>query len=344
MTTHEREITQPVDLATPDGKFLADDARGWSRRPLHRANLTGRWGRNKRWDYWAVLAGDVVLSITYADVDYLGIADVWWADLVDGSSGGRSLMVPFARGIHLPDVPGTASLEMHRNAMDLSITDDTDGTTHLRAAWTGSDGVPGRMDIAVALAEGHESLNVVIPWSDRRFQFTSKHQARPAVGELVVGDRVWAIGAEAGPAWGVLDVGRGRWPYSTRWNWGGGAGLADNGSVVGLQLGGMWTAGTGATENGVLVDGVLTKLGDELTWRYDWDAPMRPWRVTDPGGRLELELTPRHDKHSATNLGILATETHQVFGTWSGSFTTDDGRTLTFGGLQGFAEESRSRW
>lgn len=344
MTTHEREITRPVDLATPDGKFLADDARGWSRRPLHRANLTGRWGRNKRWDYWAVLAGDVVLSITYADVDYLGIADVWWADLVDGSSGGRSLMVPFARGIHLPDVPGTASLEMHRNAMDLSITDDTDGTTHLRAAWTGSDGVPGRMDIAVALAEGHESLNVVIPWSDRRFQFTSKHQARPAVGELVVGDRVWAIGAEAGPAWGLLDVGRGRWPYSTRWNWGGGAGLADDGSVVGLQLGGMWTAGTGATENGVLVDGVLTKLGDELTWRYDWDAPMRPWRVTDPGGRLELELTPRHDKHSATNLGILATETHQVFGTWSGSFTTDDGRTLTFGGLQGFAEESRSRW
>ncbi len=106
----------------------------------------------------------------------------------------------------------------------------------------------------------------------------------------------------------------------------------------------MWTAGTGATENGVLVDGVLTKMGDELSWHYDWDAPMTPWRVTDPGGRLPLELTPRHDKHSATSLGLLATETHQVFGTWSGSFTTDDGRTLTFDRVQGFAEESRSRW
>lgn len=344
MTTHEREITHPVDLAKPDGRQLNGDARGWSRRPLHRANLTGRWGRNKRWDYWAVLAGDVVMSLTYADVDYLGIADVWWADLTDGASGGRSVMVPLARGINLPDVSGTASLRMHRNAIDLSITDDTDGTTHLRAAWTGSDGTPGRMDVSVALPEGHESLNVVIPWSDRQFQFTSKHQARPAEGELVVGDRTWPIGGEAGPAWGVLDVGRGRWPYSTRWNWGGGAGLADDGSVVGLQLGGMWTAGTGATENGVLVDGVLTKMGDELTWHYDWDAPMTPWRVTDPGGRLALELTPRHDKHSATSLGLLATETHQVFGTWSGSFTTDDGRTLTFDRVQGFAEESRSRW
>ena len=344
MPTHEREIVAPVDLADPSGRVLNDAARGWSRRPLHRANLAGRWGRNKRWDYWAVLAGDVVMSVTYADVDYLGIADVWWADLTDHSSGGRSVMVPLARGLHLPEVPGTAPLELRRSSLDLSITDDTDGTTHLRAAWTGSDGVPGRMAVAVELPEGHESLNVVIPWNERQFQFTSKHQARPATGELVVGDRVWVIGGDAGPAWGVLDVGRGRWPYSTRWNWGGGAGVADDGSVVGLQLGGKWTVGTGATENGVLVDGVLTKLGNELVWDYDWDAPMAPWRVADPGGQLMLELSPRHDKHSVTNLGVLSTETHQVFGTWSGSFTTDDGRRLTFDQLQGFAEESRSRW
>ena len=55
--THEPEITQPVDLCTPDGT-LNPEALGWSRRPLHRANLTGFPGRNKRWDYWAVLAGE----------------------------------------------------------------------------------------------------------------------------------------------------------------------------------------------------------------------------------------------------------------------------------------------
>ena len=344
MATHEREIVEPVDLAVPSGRALNAAARGWSRRPLHRANLAGRWGRNKRWDYWAVLAGDVVVSMVYADVDYLGIVDVWWADLTDNTSGGCSVMAPLARGVRLPDVPGTAPLELRSKKLDLSITDDTDGTTHLRVAWTGSDGVPGRVDVSVALPEGHESLNVVIPWSERQFQFTSKHQARPAMGELVVGDRVWTVGGGSGPAWGVLDVGRGRWPYSTRWNWGGGAGMARDGSVVGLQLGGMWTAGTDATENGVLVDGVLTKLGNELVWEYDWNCPMEPWRVVDPGGQLTLELSPRHDKHSATNLGVLATETHQVFGTWSGSFNDDNGRTYTFDHLQGFAEESRSRW
>ena len=40
MTTHEPEITEPVDLCLPDGR-LNPAAVGWTRRPLHRANLRG---------------------------------------------------------------------------------------------------------------------------------------------------------------------------------------------------------------------------------------------------------------------------------------------------------------
>lgn len=360
MPTHEREITEPVDLALPDGRTLNPAACGWSRRPLQRANLRGGWGRTKRWDYWAILAGDRVVSAVYADVDYAGLADVWWADLATGETGGRGVTVPFARGFALPERPGTAPLRIERRAFRLEINDDPDGTTRLRAAWRERGGAPARLDAAVSLPPGHESLNVVIPWSERRFQYTSKHQARPARGELMVGDRCWRFGAsEGGPeAFGVLDVGRGRWPYRTRWNWGGGAGKARaretvvglqpqaraKETVVGLQLGGKWTEGTGFTENGILVDGKLTKLGQELLWTYDWDRPLAPWRVEDPQGRLRLELTPRHDKHTRIETGVLATETHQVFGTWSGSFRTDGGERLELAGIQGFAEESRSRW
>ena len=94
MTTHEPEITAPVDLCTRDGATLHPAARGWSRRVLHRANLLGSFGRNKRWDYWAVLAGDTVVSAVYADIDHLGLADVWWADLASGASGGRAVVAP----------------------------------------------------------------------------------------------------------------------------------------------------------------------------------------------------------------------------------------------------------
>lgn len=345
MSTHERELTEPVDLVAADGRSLNPAARGWSRRPLHRAGLRHGAGRRKRWDYWAILAGDLVVSCVYADVDYLGLADVWWADLATGRHGGRGIMVPGARGISLPDESATAPLRVERRRFALDLTDDPDGTTHLRARWRERDGRPGALDAAVELPDGHESVNVVIPWDARRFQYTSKHQARPARGELVVGEERRRFGGDDGEAWGVLDVGRGRWPYRTRWNWGGGAGRAGpGGPVVGLQLGGKWTEGTGFTENGVLVDGRLTKLGEELRWEYDWDHPMRPWRVAEPNGRLTLELTPRFDKHTRVWAGIVSTETHQVFGPWTGCFVTDDGERIAFEGLQGFAEESRSRW
>lgn len=352
MATDEPEITDVVPLCTPDGRRLNPAARGWSRTPLHDCNLAGVWGRTKKWDYWAILAGDLTIAATYAHVDYLGLANVWWCDLATGVTGGRDLAAPLGRGYRLPDRPGTEPLRIATRHLDLEIVDDGEGT-HLRARWDEQDGTAGRLDATVALPPGHESLNVVIPWSDKRFQYTSKHQARPASGELVIGGETRTFGHDGGVAgggigsgaWGVLDVGRGRWPYKTNWNWGGGAGVATDGStVVGLQLGGKWTVGTGFTENGVIVDGRLTKIGDELVWDYDWDEPLRPWTVRAPDGSLDLVLQPRHDKHTRINAAVMGMEVHQVFGHWSGTVVPDGGEPLTIEGLQGFAEESRSRW
>ncbi len=339
--THEREITEPVDLCTPDGDALNPAARGWSRLPLHRANLDGHWGQNKRWDYWAVLAGDFVVSCMYSDIDHVGLADVFWVDLESGESGGRSIITDPGL-ITLPDRPGTEPLRVEHDGLRLELVDDERGI-HLVGEWSEADGRSGAFDIRVDLPANHESLNVVIPWSDDVFNFTSKHQARPATGSLRVGDQIWNIGGEAGDAWGVLDVGRGRWPHEIAWNWGGGAGRSGE-HVIGLQIGGKWTEGSGFTENGLIVDGRLTKLGAELVWDYDWDAPMEPWRVDDPGGQLHAVLTPRYDKVTAVGDDQLGSQVHQVFGAWSGELTTDDGLHLAFSDLQGFAEEARQRW
>lgn len=341
--THERELTAPVDLCTADGKRLDPDARGWSRRPLHRANLRGRWGRNKRWDYWAVLTEEVVIAVTYADIDYLGLANVEWVDLRTGHTGGRTSPVPLARGLALPAEPGTEPLRFRNRHLTMDLIDHDDAT-RLLVSWTEANGRDGHLDVEVG-ARTQESLNVVIPWNDQRFQFTSKHQARPTTGRLEIADRRWTLGGDDGlEAWGVLDVGRGRWPYRTRWNWGGGAGrAAPDGPVIGLQFGAKWTEGTGYTENGVLVDGRLVKIGEELRWDYDWDEPMRPWRVHGDCG-LDVTLEPVHDRHVRTNGGVLANEVHQVFGHWTGTVPIGGGSTVRVERLLGFAEESRARW
>ncbi len=350
-TTHEREITRAVDLCLSDGGTLAPDARGWSRVPLHTANLRGGWGRTKRWDYWCVLASDLIVSVTYADVDYLGMANVWWLDPKTGATGGADATLPFARGVSLPDRPGSQPLTYAGKTSSLSLVDDAEGTT-ITASWN-EKRRPAHLDLRVELPARHESLNVVIPWSARRFQYTSKHQARPAYGTLAIGDTVRTIGVAPGEpgagagaeeAWGVLDVGRGRWPYSTIWNWGGGAGRTVDGAIVGVQLGAKWTEGTGFTENGILIDGRLTKIGDELEWTYSWDEPMQPWRVRHTDGSLDLTLTPTYDRHSGIDAFVLATEVHQVFGNWTGHVTDESGTRHDVDGILGFAEESRSRW
>jgi hypothetical protein len=277
----------------------------------------------------------------YADVDHLGLADVWWADMRTGTHGGHGIVTVGNDDFELPARPGTAPLRIDRDGLTLAIVDD-DAGTRLTAAWTEADGRDGRLDVHVALPRGHESLNVVIPWSEELFNFTSKHQARPASGELVVGAQRWQVGA-GDDAWGVLDVGRGRWPAEITWNWGGGAGRSGD-HVVGLQFGAKWTAGSGFTENGLIVDGRLSKIGRELDWQYDWDQPMQPWRVVDPGGQLDVTLQCRYDKHTQLPGRDKGSETHQVFGTWSGRVRTDDGLELELDGLQGFAEEARQEW
>lgn len=342
MATDERELTEPTFLCTPDGRRLSPAARGFSRRPLLTANVSGPWGRVKRWDYWGILAGDHVVSLTYADVDYLGIVGVWWCHIPTGRVGGRETAVPLARDVDLPDLPGAIPLRYDGTGLSVRVT-DTDAGTEIAAQWVERDGSPGELDVIAARPEGHEALHVVIPWSETRFQYTIKDQARPVTGHAVLGGDRRELSSD-GDAWGVLDVGRGRWPYRIRWNWAGGAGRTDTGEIVGLQLGGKWTEGTGATENAVLVDGRLTKIGQELRWDYDWDAPLRPWRATAPDGSVDVVLTPRYDKRTKLEAGVMGMHVHQVFGTWSGSVRTDDGETLTFERIQGFAEEARNRW
>ena len=72
----ERELTAPVDLCDARGR-LNPGARGWARQPMLHANLRGRWGRKKRWDYWAVITDEIVVSFVYANIDYAGLANVW---------------------------------------------------------------------------------------------------------------------------------------------------------------------------------------------------------------------------------------------------------------------------
>ena len=326
---HEREITQPVDLCLPSGRLNAD-AVGWSRRPLHRANLRG-WGRAKRWEYWGVVTPTHVVGLVVSSLDYAGVHSIYVLDRATGREHNAEAVVPLARGAVLSDRSGAGGARGAGGSLAIELTTSPDGTT-LRATAPGVE-----VDLTVAATPGRDSLAVVVPWSSRRFQYTVKDVGLPVRGRLLLDGTAYDVTPE--DSFAVLDHGRGKWPYSMTWNWA--AGSRPGGDLA-IQLGGQWTEVTGSTENGVIVDGRLHKIGEELAWRYDRADWLRPWRITGP--RVDATLEPFHERVSRTSLVVLAGETHQCFGTFTGWAATDDGERVSLDGLVGWAEEARNRW
>ncbi|MFB4273958.1 DUF2804 domain-containing protein [Nonomuraea sp. MTCD27] len=326
MPTHEREITEPVDLCLPDGR-LDPRAVGWTRRPLHRANLRG-WGRAKRWEYWGIVTPSHVIGLVASSLDYAGVHGLYVLDRASRAEVSHDAVVPLARGAAFPPRSGEGTARVAGGGVRIAIDQHPGGTSIAARA-------PGVVvELEVPLPDGHESLGVVIPWGPRRFQYTVKDVGRPVHGRLVLGAAEHQVGDGA---FAVLDHGRGKWPYSVVWNWAAGSapGLA-------VQLGGKWTDGTGLTENALFLDGRLHKIGASLEWVYDRSDWLRPWRIQGDG--VEVEFTPFHEKVSRTELGLVGSETHQCFGHFTGRIRADDGQWADLDGLTGWAEEARNRW
>ena len=331
------ELAREVSLTGADGR-LNPAAVGWARRPIldtsgivkgpHRT-----WGRAKRWEYWNVISPTHILALTVSSIDYAAVHEVWIFERASGSTWTRAVTVLPARDVDLPANLNAGPARARAKDLEIDLDPLPDGGTRLRAT------IPeASFDVAVTRPADYDCVAVVVPWSKTRFQYTVKDVALSAAGVVTTAGVEHEVPAGS---WAVLDHGRGRWPYDVTWNWGAGSGQS-RGRRVGLQVGGKWTSGTGSTENGLVVDGHLYKIHDELTWEYDLADWRRPWHVT--GGGLDATLVPFFDKRSTNNLVVVSSRTDQCFGHWSGTYTTPHGGNIAFDGLIGWAEDVHNRW
>lgn len=334
----EPEITSPIDLCDAMGR-LNPRAVGWSRHPLHRSNVRRHFLRRKRWNYWAVTSDRYLFSATIADIDYLGLAFVYFLDFEAKRFIEKTVSVPLAR-LDMPETPHQDVVFKHRR-LKVGLRDDG-ANARIAARARSFAGQPLHAEINVTRPAGHETLNVVIPWGSDRYQFTSKQNTLPASGAVRIGSDTYEF--EAGKSWAVLDYGRGVWRYKTFWNWGAASGIQD-GHTIGLNLGGGWTDGTGMNENGACTDGRLHKIHDDLDFTYDPADFMRVWTVrTRSTDAVDLTFTPFFERVAKTDLLLLKSEVHQVFGHYNGAITLDDGVHHEIRDLLGWVEQQDARW
>jgi hypothetical protein len=281
----------------------------------------------KRWDYWAVMSPRELAMVLVADVDYLGVALASVLDLESGARRERVAVRPFGIGCRLPPVAGEP---VRFRGLGLAI--DVAGTapTTIRARGRGLE-----LDFAITPPDGYQPLDVRVPFGGGRAQFTSKRAGMPARGRLVVDGVERALEQ---PAFATLDFGRGRWPRRTRWNWAAAAGISD-GRTLALNLGGQWTDGTGANENGFWIDGRLHRIGEDVRFRRDGDG----WRIDSESGRVALAFERRQRRKVGVELGVVGARLDWSAGRFLGKL--GDGTTeIAADGLTGWVEELDARW
>ena len=341
------ELTRPSPLLDAHGQLAQV---GWSRQPLLDCNLEqlhrGPLGllrrlRIKRWDYYALFTPQRFFSTTIADLGYAGNIFVYTLDFTSGALHEEGVVIPLGRGITLErnSTEGVASFTSPKLSVRFEASPHE---RWVRVNWPGFHGGRGiAADVRLRCAPAHESMNIVIPMGRGQFYANTKINCLPAEGWLRYGD----VHEELRPehSLGALDWGRGVWPYRSFWNWASASGFLPGGGTIGLNLGCGFGDLRQATENAVIVNGRIHKLG-AVQFAYRPEALMQPWRFVDDADRLELTFTPFTQRTARTNLGLIFSEVHQLFGRYNGRALLDDGNSLEIRDLIGFAEEHRARW
>jgi hypothetical protein len=341
------ELTKPGPLLDASGKL---SQVGWSRQPLLDCNLEQtnfyrfrqlQFLRVKRWDYYAVFTPQRFFSATIADLGYAGNIFVYTVDFQSGEYYEEGLVVPLSRGIHLPrnSTEGVSEFKGKDVHIRFEVFPER---RHLEVSWPKfNEGRGIEAQLNLQCPAHHESMIIVIPIGKQRFYYNRKINCLPAKGFLRYGSIQEQIHSDQ--SLGSLDWGRGIWEYSSFWNWASASGFLPDGRTIGLNLGYGFGDTTAATENCLILDGRVHKL-EFVQFTYDDTNYMNPWNFSDSEQRLELEFKPFTERIARTNLGIIVSEVHQLFGHYSGYVITDNSETLHIHNLVGFAEEHHAKW
>ncbi|WP_226036559.1 DUF2804 domain-containing protein [Aquibacillus saliphilus] len=335
------EITKPTTMCDSSGNLL-ESSIGWARHPHIQCNLSGHYLRKKKWNYWCVMTKDFLFSVTVSDLDYAAVLFVYVLDIPTLKFQEKTVLVPFGKGCHMPEEVN-ASINFKGKQLSISLEEKGD-STRIQVNCPHFDGKNQSLvaDVTVYRPKGHETLNVVVPWSKKRFQFTSKQTALPATGVVNWSGQEYTLNREE--AFGCLDFGRGVWPYRSTWNWAAGSGIV-NDRKIGLNFGGQWTNGTGQNENGIVVDGKLSKIHEDIVWEYDSSNYMKPWTLTtELSDRVSLSFQPLFERNATTNAIIIQSTVHQVIGKFNGHVVTDDGERMEIDSVFGWAEDHKASW
>ena len=243
----------------------------------------------------------------------------------------------------LPESSRSGSVSHGGKNYNISFENKGDGVRTLKA-WM-KDFHDGR-DISAEITltgEPEESMVICTPFDKpKHFYYNQKINCMRAAGTVKLGDEELVF--DPSESFAVLDWGRGVWTYHNTWYWGS-ASYQVGGVPFGWNIGYGFGDTSAATENMLFYNGKAHKLS-----AVKFNIPggekdfMSPWTFTSDDGRFEMDFVPIHDRASCTDVKLIKSDQHQVFGNFTGRATLDDGTVIEVKDFPGFAEKVENKW
>lgn len=341
----QHEITRERPLLDSNGNIAEP---GYAKRLLpvySREQIKAPKARIKEWDYYLINDGKRALALTVADNGYMGLDSFSWLNFETGFQQTVSPMCAFPMGKrNLPPSSAEGDISVFGKGYSVSfrhIGRDRVLTFRVNEFAFGQP-LEGRITLT---DEPEESMVICTPFKKQaHFYFNQKINCMRASGEVKAPG--WSYEFRPETAFAVLDWGRGVWTYHNTWYWGSASG-AVNGVPFGWNIGYGFGDTSAATENMLFYAGRAHKLEHvkfnipKKGGKYDF---LSPWSFTESGGRFEMTFTPVLDRASCTDVKLIKSDQHQVFGTFTGEAKLDDGRTIRIKDFPGFAEVVENKW
>ena len=93
----------------------------------------------------------------------------------------------------------------------------------------------------------------------------------------------------------------------------------------------------------IFYDGVAHKI-DDVTFHIPEDSYTKPWKFSSSDGRFEMDFVPIIDRCSLTDVKVIVSDQHQVFGRMNGTLVLDDGTKVELKDFLCFAEEVHNKY
>ena len=343
----QHEITRAIPLLDANGNLTEP---GFAKKLLpvyDRAKVKGGFARLKEWDYYYVGNDRFGIALTIADNSYMGLDSISFLSFTDTPwEITKSPMSVFPMGkTNLPPTSASGVTTHSGKAHSLTFTVEA-GKRRLQAKMEDfKDGKPIEIDVTLT-GEPEESIVICTPFEKKaHFYYNQKINCMRACGTVKLGDEVFTF--DPADSFGVLDWGRGVWPYGLlNWYWGSASGLID-GVDFGFNIGYGFGDTSAASENMLFYAGKAHKLSQvtfNIPMKDSKEDYLKPWTFTSDDGRFEMDFVPVINRASCTDVGLIKSDQNQVFGRFTGTAILDDGTKLHIRDLFGFAEKVENKW